>query len=235
MSMRTAIISDIHANLPALEAVLKNIGEQQADRIFCLGDIVGYGPFPNECVELVRKHCVYAVRGNHDSGLTGETSIEHFNRYGQEALRWTRDVVTPQNLDYLRALPLLHTEGDITIVHASPMNPGEWTYVLTMREAIESFEAFDTLLCFIGHTHLPVIVGEDLTINLFKPGMRHLINVGSVGQPRDGNPASAYGILDEKEQRFTLCRVEYDVKKTSRAIRSAGLPSYLAKRLARGI
>ena len=232
--MRIAIISDVHANLPALEAVLKKIEELQADVIHCLGDIVGYGPHPNECVELVRKRCSIVIKGNHDSGLTGETPIDDFNQYGQAAIRWTSKCITPENLKYLSNLPLMKVEDDITLVHASPVRPHEWTYVLNLHEAVESFKAFTTSHCFIGHTHLPIVVGEDLTINAFKFDIRHLINVGSVGQPRDGNPDSAFGLLDTEKKSYATVRAAYDVASTARAIKNAGLPSFLGKRLYRG-
>ena len=232
--VRIAVLSDIHANLPALEVVLKKTEELQADRIYCLGDIVGYGPFPNECTDLVRKRCSLVVKGNHDSGVTGETDISDFNQYGQEAIRWTTTKITQENLDYLRSLPLTLNEGDSTLVHASPVRPQEWTYVLSLQQALETFQAFSTRHCFIGHTHIPIVVGEDVSINAYKPGVRHLINVGSVGQPRDGNPESAFGIIDARTQSYSLYRVPYDVKKTATAMKSAGLPSFLGKRLFRG-
>ena len=233
--MRIAVVSDIHANLPALEAVLKKIEELKVDIIHCLGDIVGYGPFPNECIELIRKSCSAVVKGNHDSGITGETAIDDFNKYGQTAIRWTQKQISPENREYLRSLPLKKLEDDMTLVHASPQRPEEWTYVLTLNEAVKSFSAFQTEHCFIGHTHIPAVVGEDMTINAYKQRVRHLINVGSVGQPRDGNPDSAFGLLDAAEKSYTLVRVPYDIAVTARAIKNAGLPSFLAKRLQKGM
>jgi len=234
-STRIAILSDIHANLAALEAVLKKIDEVKVGAIHCLGDIGGYGPFPNECIELVRTHCSSVVKGNHDSGIAGETDIQEFNRFGQEAIQWTIRSITSENLEYLRGLPLVTTREDMTFVHASPMRPEEWTYILSLSDAMESFKAFHTTHCFIGHTHLPVVVGEDLKVNAYSAGVRTLINVGSVGQPRDGNPDAAFGILDRKERTYSLIRVPYDVDTTARAIRKAGLPSFLAKRLFKGV
>jgi predicted phosphodiesterase len=232
---RVAIISDIHGNLSAFEVVLKTIQEMNVDTIHCLGDIVGYGPFPNECIELVRQHCQVVVKGNHDSGVVSETNIDDFNKYGQAAIRWTIQQMTAENLDYLKKLPLISIDGDLTLVHASPFRPELWTYVLSFEEARESFHAFRTGHCFIGHTHIPVVVGEDLTINAYKPLVRQLINVGSVGQPRDGNPDAAFGLLDISERSYTLVRVPYDYSVTAKAIRKAGLPSFLGKRLQRGV
>jgi diadenosine tetraphosphatase ApaH/serine/threonine PP2A family protein phosphatase len=233
--MKIAVISDIHSNLPALEVVLRRISELKADSIYCLGDMVGYGPFPNECIELIRTRCQRVVLGNHDAGLIGKTDLSHFNRYGQEAISWTKTVVTRVNADYLETLPFLLNESGVTIVHASPFNPSEWNYVLTMKDTLDCFGAFSERNCFIGHTHIPIVTGEDLSTNIFRPGTRHVINVGSVGQPRDRNPDAAFGILDTTEETYALHRVSYDVRRTSRAIKDAGLPAFLGKRLYAGV
>lgn len=240
--MRFAIISDIHGNLPALEAVLAEIARMRPDTICCLGDIVGYGPFPNECIALVRKQCNVVVKGNHDSGLLGEASLADFNQYGQRAIRWTAGVVSQENLDFLRGLPMQTTAGPVTLVHASPANPGAWTYVFTMDAAREGFKALTTDIACIGHTHVPVVIGEDLSINTFHApraeeteSCRFLINVGSVGQPRDGDPRSAFGFLDTTAWTYELVRVEYNVEGTAAAILKAGLPDALARRLFRGV
>jgi len=235
-TMRIAIISDIHSNLPAIESVLQRVDELGADTIYCLGDIVGYGPFPNECVDLVRSHCKTTVKGNHDSGVLRETAIDHFNSYGQSGVRWTIDHIAPENLKFLASLPLLVSEQDLTLVHSSPVDPQEWNYVLTLQGSAEAFRAYSTRYCFIGHTHLPIVVSEDLSVNRHSAtGGRYLINVGSVGQPRDGNPAAAFGLLDTDAGSYELHRVKYDIRKTVQAIKNAGLPSYLGKRLLRGV
>ncbi len=240
--MRLAIISDIHSNLPAFEAVLKAIAEHHVDSIVCLGDTIGYGPFPNECVELVRTSCAICVKGNHDSGALGETPLTDFNQYGQAAIRWTVDKLLDEHRSYLAQAPLLTLYENLTIVHASPDSPGEWKYVHTMQSAEESFSAFTTDICFIGHTHVPVIIGEDLSINSFRPprngtlpANRFIINVGSVGQPRDGNPMAAFGLLDTSAWSYELVRTEYDIDITASAITKAGLPRILAQRLYQGV
>jgi predicted phosphodiesterase len=233
--MRIAIISDIHSNLPALEAVLNKIDELKADTIHCLGDVVGYGPYPNECVDLVRTRCLFTVKGNHDSGVVGETPTVHFNQYGKTAIKWTKKKITEPNLEFLRGLPQKAVDKGITLVHSSPLDPPEWTYLMTWAQAEENFSAFSTDLCFIGHTHVPVVIGEDSTVNHYQPGKRHIINVGSVGQPRDGNPDSAFGLLDLEAKDYTLMRVSYDISKTAKAIEEAGLPVFLARRLFQGI
>jgi len=233
--MRIAIISDIHSNLAALERALSIIDTLDAGKIVCLGDIVGYGPFPNVCVELVRHHCDAVVLGNHDAGAVGITPLIHFNKLGKKAIEWTMKQMTDLNLDYLRNLPL-HIEDEImTLVHSSPVNPPEWEYITSIEDARSAFRVFSTQLCFIGHTHIPSVVGEDLSINQFGKHQRYLINVGSVGQPRDGNPKSCIGIIDTRQWTYESVRFEYDVAKTAERIVDVGLPVMLARRLMLGV
>ena len=233
--MRVAIISDIHSNLEALQSVLFAIDDLRPDSIYCLGDIVGYGPYPNECVALVRERCAASVKGNHDSGVLGETPLAYFNQYGRRAVEWTKDRITSGNLAYLERLPLTQVIDDITLAHASPMKPEQWNYVFAWPEAKKAFRAFATTLCFIGHTHVPVMVGEDSKINIFRKNCRHLINVGSVGQPRDGNPRASFCMLDTESWTCELLRVEYNIERTAQAILDAHLPEFLARRLFQGI
>jgi len=233
--MLIAVISDIHGNLPAFQEVIKKTEELHAEIVYCLGDTVGYGPFPNECVDLVREKCAVVLKGNHDSGLTGETPLDDFNHYGVSAIQWSKTVVTKENCEYLRTLPFTAEEKGLTLAHSSPNKPQSWNYILTMRAAQENFAAFKTTLAFIGHTHVPVIIGEDGSVNRYKPGLRHIINVGSVGQPRDGNPDAAFGLYDTETTDYELVRVHYEVQKTARAIRDLGLPEFLAQRLFQGV
>ena len=232
--MLIAVLSDIHGNLPAFEEVLKKVEDLKVETLYCLGDTVGYGPFPNECVDLVRKHCSVVLKGNHDSGLIGETPLDDFNHYGVSAIQWSKTVVTKENCEYLRGLPFTAEPNGLTLAHSSPIRPDAWSYILTMRAAQENFGAFKTPLCFIGHTHVPIIIGEDGSVNKYKPGGRHIINVGSVGQPRDGNPDAAFGLYDTVTADYSLIRVHYEVQKTARAIRDLGLPEFLAQRLFQG-
>jgi diadenosine tetraphosphatase ApaH/serine/threonine PP2A family protein phosphatase len=239
--MRIALLSDIHGNLPALHAVLARISTLSVDTIASLGDAVGYGPFPNECVALVRERCAVAVKGNHDAGVLGETPLEDFNRLGRDAIEWTAEVLTVENRAFLSALPLLDVLDVITLVHASPANPPAWTYIITMASAREAFTAFTTPVCCIGHTHVPVVIGEDFSVNVFRnpaePGKepcRFLINVGSVGQPRDGSPDACFGLLDTALWTYEAVRVPYDIEATASAIKAARLPEQLARRLFRG-
>lgn len=233
--MLIAIISDVHGNLPAAEEVFKAAGDMKADTIHCLGDTVGYGPFPNECVDLVRERCAVILKGNHDSGLVGDTPLTDFNQYGLSAIQWTRTAVTEENQEFLRGLPLMTEQNGVTLAHSSPLNPDAWTYVLTMRAAQENFAAFTTRLCFIGHTHVPVIIGEDGSVNKYSTTLRHIVNVGSVGQPRDGNAQAAFGMFNTTTQEFQMVRVPYDIQKVARAIREVGLPEFLAQRLFQGV
>jgi len=233
--MRIAVISDIHSNLPALLRTFEVIDQLSVDRVYCLGDIVGYGPSPNECVSAVQERCASVVKGNHDCGVIGELPLEHFNTYGQSAIRWTRKHITKKNAEYLSSLPLLRVMDDITLVHASPLHPEDWRYIFSWPDADRCFSAFSTCICFIGHTHIPVIVGEDGSVNMFRKGKRFLINVGSIGQARDGNPRATFGLLDTESVSFEILRVAYDIEATASAILAARLPDYLAHRLFLGV
>jgi len=233
--MRIGIISDIHGNLPALEVVLEKLKDLKADTICCLGDTVGYGAFPNECLARVQETCDVVLKGNHDSGLIGETALTDFNQYGVQAILWSQKIVNEKNVSYLKSLPFSKEKHGLMFAHASPAVPEDWTYVLTVRAAKEAFTAFSTDLCFIGHTHVPVVIGEDASINTYQPGERFIINVGSVGQPRDGNPNSAFGLYDTDTGAYELTRVPYDIERTAKAIEGVGLPKFLALRLFQGI
>ncbi len=233
--MRIAFISDIHGNLEALERTLEKIHELEPDRIYCLGDIVGYGPYPNECVTLVREQCTAVVQGNHDSGVIGRTSLDDFNSYGRAAIEWTTQRITRAHRQYLESLPLILMEGNLTLVHASPNKPDDWMYVVTWPQAKDAFAAFKSRLCFIGHTHRPLIIGEDQSLDAFQKTGRFLINVGSVGQPRDGFKEASFGFLDTRAWTCEIIRVPYNIERTAEAIMKAGLPEYLARRLYLGI
>jgi putative phosphoesterase len=233
--MRIAVISDIHSNLEALRSVLSAVDQLHPDTVYCLGDIVGYGPYPNECIDLVRTRCSAVVMGNHDSGVLGATPLRHFNQYGRAAVEWTTERVTPQNLAYLNHLSMTQEIGDMTLAHASPLKPEQWNYVVSWPEAKKTFKAFRTTVCCIGHTHVPMIVSEDSGINTFRRNSRFLVNVGSVGQPRDGNPRASFCLLDTESWTCEIHRVEYNIEKTAQAILGAGLPEFLARRLSQGI
>jgi diadenosine tetraphosphatase ApaH/serine/threonine PP2A family protein phosphatase len=233
--MRVAVISDIHANLHALEKTFETIDRLDIDHIFCLGDIVGYGPAPNECIAIVAERCTATVKGNHDSAVIDELSLDHFNSYGETAIRWTRRQLTQRSAEFLRDLPLFHVHDSLTLAHASPLHPEAWRYIFAWPDAQRCFGAFATQFCFIGHTHVPVVVGEDGTVNQFRPEKRYLINVGSVGQARDGNARASFAVLDTERSSVDIVRQEYDIESAAQAILKAGLPDYLAHRLFLGI
>jgi len=193
--MLFAIISDIHGNLEALQTVLEYLQKKKVEQIFCLGDVVGYGPNPNECVSLVREHCSTVLMGNHDYAAIGKANLEYFNEFARMATFWTRDVLTPENRKYLEALPLTHQTDQYLMVHASPTNPEHWYYVLSVDEAQIEMQSFTQDLCFIGHSHVPVIYSEKQmfkkTTFTFEQNQKYIVNVGSVGQPRDRDPRSS--------------------------------------------
>ncbi|MBP1647601.1 MAG: putative phosphodiesterase [Bacteroidetes bacterium] len=233
--MRFAVISDIHSNIQALTRALATIDERGADKIYCLGDIVGYGGNPNECVDLIRARAALCVLGNHDMAAVDPEHADYFSRPGRIAIEWTHSVLTQQNIEFLASLPFVASTEVCTLVHASPLDPPLWQYVLSLQVAKPQFQAFSTPICFIGHTHVPGICGEDLKTFVLKKGKRFLINVGSVGQPRDGNPQLSFGFFDVEAWKYENIRVTYDIDKAAQAIRIQGLPSTLATRLYQGV
>lgn len=233
--MRLAIISDIHSNLEALQQVLTHIDGANVDEIICLGDIVGYGPFPEECIRLVRQRCTSIVRGNHDAGAAGEEDLELFNAGGRAALEWTTPRLSAGSITFLRTLPLTLVATRITAVHASPVNPERWAYLRGWSQVKEVFKGFATPFCAFGHIHIPMIVAEDGSVNCLPHDLKVLINPGSVGQPRDGNPHASFALLDTQAMTASIVRVPYDVAATAAAILKAGLPEVLANRLRLGV
>jgi predicted phosphodiesterase len=242
---RVGVISDIHGNLHALEAVLEQLQKENVDMIVCSGDVVGYGARPNECVEAIRKLKIPTIAGNHDHAALLLTDISNFNEIAKAAVLWTKRVLTEENMEFLRQLPLTlkDTANNVFYVHASPKEPGEWNYILTMGEARTNFNYFTEQVCFIGHSHQPFIIENDEG-NLACPtrpeielreGRRYLINVGSVGQPRDHNPRACFVIVDFEAKKLEIRRCDYDLAGAQQAIISAGLPRELAERLAHGM
>jgi len=237
--VRLAIVSDIHGNLEALDAVLEDLERRRPDRTLCLGDFVGYGASPNECIERLRPRIAGAVIGNHDCAAVGRLRLTYFNSDAAEAARWTDQRLTPDHRDYLLALPYRIREGGALLVHASPTEPEGWHYVLSPADADEEMEAYEESVCFIGHSHYAgafersergVRYTRDPEL-LLAPGRRYLVNVGSVGQPRDGDPRAAYVLWDTARGTLHHVRVEYDVAEAGRRIVEAGLPRFLADRL----
>ncbi len=241
--MRFAIISDIHANLEAFEACLADIARRQVDKLLFIGDIVGYGPDPDACVELLREQADICLAGNHDWAVLGRTDITYFNPLAKAAVLWTKGVIKPETKSQLEQWELTAVIDNMYLVHAAPDEPAAWHYIFTLGEARSNFNHFDTQLCFVGHSHVPAIVGQDTAgkcythqgnvVNL-RSGYRWIINAGSVGQPRDGSPEACYAIYDDARQMVELIRVAYDVMRVQRKIIAAGLPHFLAHRLGMG-
>jgi diadenosine tetraphosphatase ApaH/serine/threonine PP2A family protein phosphatase len=240
--VRYAVLSDLHSNLEALTAVLDAADALGIDGAVCLGDLVGYGPDPNEVIDLVRVRAASVVRGNHDHAAVEPGHEAYFNPWGQAAIRWTRKRLTKENRDFLSGLPLAASVSGVRLVHACPSEPETWRYVMDEDDAADEFDAFDEAVCLIGHSHIPlcaVSAGSVVSLSSddevpIEDGKRYLINVGSVGQPRDGDPRAAFGVLDLARSTIRRHRVEYDAGATRDKILTAGLPRFLGDRLLRG-
>lgn len=238
--MKYAIISDVHANLEALQIALKYIHSKKISQIICLGDIVGYGPRPNECMELIKKHAQICLMGNHDHAVLGLTDIYYFNQYAKEALLWTRRQLLQYNKAYLENLPFSAKLNNLLFVHSTPIEPQEWHYIFSEQEARSNLDIVQEPLVFIGHSHIPVIFSynngafytEKVALNLQED--RYIVNVGSIGQPRDGDPRACFILYDEETASIEFVRLEYPVKETYRQIIDSKLPPFLAMRLLAG-
>ncbi|HST30468.1 MAG TPA: metallophosphoesterase family protein [Chthoniobacterales bacterium] len=239
--MRFAIVSDIHANLEAFEAVLADAQNNKCTDFVCLGDVVGYNANPHECVAHLRKLDCPIVKGNHDEQASLVESSRDFNEMAEAAIQWTRDNLTAEDKNWLRDLKLQCEVRDFTIVHATLDTPGQWGYVFNNLDAAASFRYQQTTICFFGHTHVPMafIRDEGVQRQLIEklridPDRKYFINVGSVGQPRDGDWHAAYCIYDIESNEVEQRRVKYDVATAQKKIIDAGLPRLLAERLAIG-
>jgi len=239
--MRYAVIADIHANLEAFEVVLADTKEQKCTHYCCLGDVVGYNANPKECLDIVRTMGMPCVKGNHDEYCSSEEDLEGFNPHAAEAVNWTRRQLSPEDRKWLRDLKYVRLVASFSIVHATLDGPQRWGYVFDKLAAAASFTYQNTAVCFFGHTHVPVAFVRDSmvrggTYSKFKvePGKKYFVNVGAVGQPRDGNPKSGYVIYDMNEGTIELRRLDYDIPKAQQKIMEAGLPQRLADRLALG-
>jgi diadenosine tetraphosphatase ApaH/serine/threonine PP2A family protein phosphatase len=232
--VRLAVISDIHGNLEALQSVLEHISARQVDRIICLGDIVGYGANPAECLRLVQDTAHASVLGNHDAAVLSETRRSFFNPYALQALLWTTEQLSDDDKAWIETLPYRFSRDDILFVHAAPRVPEQWEYVFSGMEARRYGRYFHERICFIGHSHVPGVYPVDPGISGFDSVSRYLINVGSVGQPRDGDRRACYGLLDTVSGSFEHQRVEYDIAAAMKKILLAGLPKRLAQRLLDG-
>jgi predicted phosphodiesterase len=239
--MRFAILSDIHSNLEALEAVLADAKAQGCTDFVCLGDIVGYNANPGECVKTIRDLQCPVVKGNHDEQASIISSTEGFNELAEEAIDWTRAQLSAEDKAWLSDLRLTRQVRDFTIVHATLDTPGQWGYVFNDLDAIASFTYQHTSLCFFGHTHWPTAFVRDDEVRrvavgqvVLSAGKKYFINPGSIGQPRDRDWRAAYCVLHADRQVVEQRRVKYDLATAQRKIRQAGLPDRLADRLAAG-
>ncbi len=244
--MKYFIFSDIHGNLEALNVVMREF-EKESEKgectPLCLGDIVGYGPNPKECLEIIRSRKIFSLAGNHDHAAIGKMDISFFNPYAKDAVLWTKNLLDADDVDFLSRLPLREENERFTLVHATPCLPDQWNYLFTLYDAQQNFKCFDTQICFVGHSHSPMIIVRKETgdcwvhphpILCFREGWRYIINVGSVGQPRDGNPLAAYALYDEETQIVEIKRVAYEISVTQEKMRKNKLPQYLIDRLEMG-
>jgi len=236
--MKFAVIADIHSNLEALEVILDDARKQGCTHYCCLGDVVGYGPNPKECLDIVRNMGMPCVKGNHDEYCSTEEQLDGFNPHAAEAVNWTRRQLSPEDRQWLRDLRYVRLVANFTIVHATLDAPQRWGYVFDKLEAAASFPYQNTSVCFFGHTHVPVAFIRDGVVRggsyskfRTEPGKKYFVNVGSVGQPRDNNPKASYVIYDLTEGSIEQRRLDYDISTTARKIEKAGLPQRLADRL----
>jgi len=243
--MRYAIFSDIHSNIEAYEASLEVMLKEKVDHYICLGDIVGYGANPKECISITQglikeKGCI-CVAGNHDAATVEMTPASAFQRFARLAVVWTRKTIDQSENEFLSTLSLLKNEGDFVFVHASLDRPEEWQYVYTLDDAYKNFELFREKICFVGHSHMPVIFKAGKQFEYFispsvkiEEDSRYIVNVGSIGQPRDRDPRACFVIYDTESRTIEYKRVRYDIAKAQNKIIQAGLPEVLALRLAVG-
>ncbi len=234
-SMKYAIISDIHSNLEALTKALEIIDQRSVDEIICLGDIVGYGANPNECLALIRQGCSIVIKGNHDEALLNESITAHFTEDARLAIVWTRKRINEENISYLRTLSLSMEKDDLLFAHASPCYPEQWKYILEDTAAANALHCFSNPLCFIGHTHVPALFSAAGRVHSIMQGERFLVNVGSIGQPRDGNIDLSFGIFDTHNWSYENIRNPYDVETAARKILDSELPPRLGQRLLTGV
>ena len=244
--MRYAIIADIHANLAAFQAVLEDIERRGGvEEVWCLGDVVGYGPEPHQCLELLRQYNHVCVAGNHDWAAIGQIDTSDFNPDAAAACRWTAEQLTPEDVEYLKNLPLVIQKDDFTLVHGSPREP-IWEYLISVSGAKQNFAYFQSQFCLVGHSHVPLVFSYDeagncsfsqlLTdVGLLLGRHRLIINPGGVGQPRDGDPRASYAIYDSETRLVKLYRVAYDIDATQARMVEHNLPMRLVARLGYGV
>lgn len=240
--MRYGIFSDVHSNLPALEAVIAAFQKEAIDQYICIGDVVGYAANPKECIAKVKELNPILIAGNHDWACVDMIGTRDFNPIAQEAVDWTRLQLSVAEKDFLKSLELLIDDDEFTLVHGTLDNPEDFNYLSDRLDAQVNFELLSGRLCFIGHTHVPgIFIRQDNHVEYIQKyplqlssGSKYIVNSGSVGQPRDRNPQASYCIFDSANQTIEIKRVDYDIKEAQRRIVAAGLPIFLSKRLAIG-
>jgi predicted phosphodiesterase len=243
--VRIAVFSDVHANLEALQATLSRLEAENIDRYVSLGDIVGYGANPNECIEVVRTICQVSLIGNHDFAALGRLDISYFNPYAKKSVVWTGSMLKEDNRSYLESLQVSSVDEalDLRYVHSTPYKPEEWNYIFTVYDARVNFNFFLEKICFIGHSHQPVFILMNRKGEIFvhssaklkiEEGYRFIINVGSIGQPRDGDPTSSCVIYDTEAAQVQLLRIPYDIELTQTKMHDADIHPFLVERLAYG-
>lgn len=246
--MRIGILGDIHANAEALRAVVAAMRNEGVDQWVQVGDIVGYGPEPSVCIDIVRELGCITCMGNHDAAVLDRLDTSYFNNFARAAIHWTRSRLRPSDIEFLSSLQLVVRTPSFTVVHGTMHLPEQFGYVISPVEALDSLEHQDTHLCFVGHSHVPAIYLQrsaapddirvvphsevEISIRGFD---KVLMNVGSVGQPRDEDPRAAYGLVDTDLQIASIRRVHYDIPAVQKKILAAGLPEVLANRLALGV
>ena len=242
--MRYGIISDVHSNIEALRAVLAELDSLGIDELICLGDIVGYGPSPNECCSLLRDRGCISIAGNHDEAAADESGIDYFSPLAREALEWNRAALTREHLSYLSELPRERSFDGFNIVHGAPVY--HFDYILDVIDAQAAFDRTDAALTFVGHSHIAEVYYQDAARRTYQqrllhgrrveisPEYRYIVNPGSVGQPRDRNPQAAFALIDAAEGFVDVRRVTYDVRSVQERIEHARLPPQLGERLSIG-
>lgn len=233
--MRLAILSDLHANLEASEAVFAEAERRDAQAFLCLGDVVGYGPDPSETLELVRNRCEVTTLGNHDAAVALNADMSVLPKDGQKAAQLHQTLLSDDQIEWLAGLPHRKTAYDATLAHAAPDQPDAWPRLDSFAAVQAQFSAFDTPICFVGHSHKPAIVSNSLGVFQVRPGHRYLIDVGSVGQPRDHDPRASFALFDTDAFTVDIVRIHYDVAQTASKIFRRGLPRELGERLRHGL
>jgi predicted phosphodiesterase len=244
--MRYGILGDIHANLSALEAVLRCFEQEGVDKILSVGDVVGYGAAPRQCIALVREVGATVVKGNHDAAAIGELDTTFFNPHAKAATEWTSGQLSKQDMAWIENLPLIANLSECSVAHGTFHEPEHYDYIQSTQDADASLDLMDLPVCFVGHTHVPVVIMRmtddptrtaytiDYEVDL-SDSARALVNVGSVGQPRDEDSRAAYCVYDAEQATVSIGRAKYDIEREAARIRSAGLPGILADRLFLGV